>query len=305
ETKVIESARSIGVVGPNKNKILYTFLLVGFVLSLIVIFIRTVFFQIIENAQDLKELTSTPIYGEIIFNEDPDSQYIVVDSNPKAAITESFRSVRANLEYLNVAKKCKVILITSHNPNEGKTFCSINLASIIAKAGKKVLILELDLHKPKVNVGLNMKSETGISSILAGKEITENCVNKTNIENLDVVLSGPIPPNASELILSTHLNALFDYGRQNYDYIIIDTPPVGLISDAMVLMKFADATLFVLNSKFAKKEYVKNAEELVMSNGIKNFGFILNQVKVKKSKYYYNYSYGYKYGYGKGYGTNI
>ena len=304
ETKVIETARSVGVIRPNKDKILYTAVLIGVVISLIVIFIRSVFFEKIENAEDLKEITSVPVFGEIIFNEEADSEYIVVDSNPKAAITESFRSLRANLEYLDVAQKCKTILITSHNPNEGKTFCSINLASIIAKADKKVLLLELDLHKPKVHVGLNMKTENGISSILSGKEITEHCLLKTSIENLDVILSGPVPPNASELILSSRLQNLLEFGRQNYDYIIIDTPPVGLISDALVLMKYADATLFVLNTHLAKKEYVKNAEELVITNGIKNFGFLLNGVKMKKSRYYYNYSYGYKYGYGygKGYG---
>lgn len=302
ETKVIESARSIGVVKPNKAKIVNMAVIIGFVFSLIVIFIRSVFFERIENAEGLREITTVPVFGEIIFNDVLDSEYIVVDSNPKAAITESFRSVRTNLEYLDVENKCKTILITSHNPNEGKTFCSINLASIIAKADKKVLLLELDMHKPKVHVGLEMKAEKGLSSILSGKEAAENCVLNTEIQNLDVILSGPVPPNASELILSNRLQNILEFGRQNYDYIIIDTPPVGLITDALVLMKYADATLFVLNTQLAKKEYVKNAEEVIRNNGVKNFGFLLNGVKMKKSKYYYNYSYGYKYGYGKGYG---
>ncbi|MDQ3190824.1 MAG: polysaccharide biosynthesis tyrosine autokinase [Bacteroidota bacterium] len=302
ETKTIESARSIGVVKPNKPKIFYTALSIGFIVSLIIIFIRTVFFEKIENSDDLKEITTVPVFGEIIFNDEIDAEYIVVNISPKAAITESFRSVRTNLEYLDVQNNCKVILLTSHNPNEGKTFCSINLAAILAKAEKKILLLELDLHKPKVHVGLNMKAEKGLSSILSGKETVENCVLQTEVQNLDVILSGPVPPNASELILSNKLQNILDYGKQHYDYVIIDTPPIGLITDALVLMKYSDATLFVLNTQYAKKEYVKNAEEIIAANGIKNFGFLLNGVKMKKSKYYYNYSYGYKYGYGKGYG---
>ncbi|HET6244701.1 MAG: polysaccharide biosynthesis tyrosine autokinase [Bacteroidetes bacterium] len=302
ETKVIESAMSIGLVKPNKSKIIYTASLIGLVFSFILIFVRIVFFEKIENSTGLKEMTSIPVFGEIIYANEAETEYIIVDSNPKSAITESFRSVRTNLEYLPVEGLCKTILITSHNPNEGKTFCSINLAAIIAKADKKVLLLELDLHKPKVYVGLKLKSELGISSILAGKVDTKECIMKTSIENLDVILSGPIPPNASELILNKRLLDLLEYGKNLYDYIIIDTPPIGLITDALVLMKYADATLFVLNTQFAKKEYVKNAEEVVTNNGVRNFGFLLNGVKIKKSKYYYNYSYGYKYGYGKGYG---
>lgn len=306
ETKVIETARSIGVVKPNKSKIFYMALMAGFVASLIIIFIRVIFFEKIENAEKLKEITSVPILGEIVYANEAESEYIIVESFPKAPITESFRSVRTNLEYLATETSCKTILVTSHNPNEGKTFCSINLAAIIAKAGKKVLLFELDLHKPKIHAGLKLNSDKGISSVLVGKEVTEQCIIKTSVENLDVILSGPIPPNASELILNKRLQEMLDFGKESYDYIIIDTPPVGLITDALILMRYADVTLFVLNSQTAKKEYISNAEDIIATNGIKNFGFVLNGVKVKKSKYYYNYSYGYKYGgYGYGYESKV
>ncbi|MEO8066939.1 MAG: CpsD/CapB family tyrosine-protein kinase, partial [Flavobacteriales bacterium] len=199
----------------------------------------------------------------------------------------------------------KVVMVTSYRPNEGKTFCSVNLSAILAKAGKKVLLLELDLHKPKVGAGLNMSSAAGISTLMVGKAVIQDVILPTQIENFHVILSGPTPPNASELVLSKHMAELFAYGREHYDYVMIDTPPVGLISDALVMMKLADATLFVVNTRFANKDHLKSAMEVHQANPVHNFGFILNGVKMKKSKYYYNtnYGYGYRYAYGYGYGS--
>ncbi len=303
QTKVIEAARSLGVVRPDKVKILYSFLVGGLLVSLIVVFIRVLFFDRIENAEQLKAVTHVPVFGEIILSEKAEENYVVVDSDPKSAITESFRTVRTNLEYLPIPDGGKVVLVTSYRPNEGKTFCSVNLSAILAKAGKKVLLLELDLHKPKVGKGLNMSSPVGLSGILVGKMDVASCIEHTQVENFDVVLSGPTPPNASELVLSRHLAELLAYGRQHYDYVMIDTPPVGLITDALVMMKHVDATLFVINARFANRDHVKNALEVHQHNPVKNFGFILNGVRMKRSKYYYNTNYGYGYRYAYGYGT--
>ncbi len=228
--------------------------------------------------------------------------YLIVDKDPKAPVTESFRAIRTNLEYMASGADSKVILITSYNPGEGKTFCSINLATIFAKANKRVLLIELDLHKPKIQKALNMTSDIGVSTILIGKTGVADTVLPSEIDNLFVILSGPTPPNASEIILSKHLKEIFDYGRKEFDYIIVDTAPIGLITDALVIMKNSDVTLFVLNAKYAKKQVLGIAQEIVENNKLKNFGFILNGVKRKRSKYYYNYGYGYGYGYGKSYG---
>ncbi|MBK7297514.1 MAG: CpsD/CapB family tyrosine-protein kinase [Flavobacteriales bacterium] len=231
--------------------------------------------------------------------------YVVVDSDPKAAITESFRTVRTNLEYVPVENgKGKVVMVTSYRPNEGKTFCSVNLSAILAKAGKKVLLLELDLHKPKVGFSLGMTSQAGLSNVLIGKLPWKDAIMPTQFENFDVLLAGPTPPNASELVLSNELEKLFTEAKEIYDYILVDTPPVGLITDAVLMMRYMDATLFVLNTRFANKDHVNNAMEVLNSSGGKNSGFILNGVRMKKSKYYYNtnYGYGYRYAYGYGYG---
>jgi tyrosine-protein kinase Etk/Wzc len=229
---------------------------------------------------------------------------VVVDSDPKAAITESFRTVRTNLEYVPGPEHGgKVVLVTSYRPNEGKTFCSVNLSAILAKAGKRVLLLELDLHKPKVAVGLGMSSTTGLSNVLIGRMTWKEAVMTTQFENLDVVLAGPTPPNASELVLSKYLEQLFNEARMEYDYVVVDTPPVGLITDALLMMRHADATLFVINTRFANKDHVNNALEVLGQNAGRNSGFILNGVRMKKSKYYYNTNYGYGYRYAYGYGS--
>ncbi len=304
KTKIIESARSLGVVRPDKMKIFYTFMLGGLVISMMVVFVRVMFYDRIENADQLKELTTLPVFGEIIASEKAEDNYVVVDSDPKAAITESFRTVRTNLEYVpGPEDRGKIVLVTSYRPNEGKTFCSVNLSAILAKAGKKVLLLELDLHKPKVAAGLGMTSQVGLSTVLIGKMGWRDVVAPTQFENFHVMLSGPTPPNASELILSKHLPEMFLEAAAIYDYVIIDTPPVGLITDALLMMRHADATLFVVNTRFASKDHVTNAIEVLQVNPAKNTGFILNGVRIKKSKYYYNTNYGYGYRYAYGYGT--
>lgn len=302
QTKVIETARSTGVVRPNKAKILYTFLVGGGVASLLLVFVRVLFYDRVDNADQLRSITQVPVFGEVIASEKAEENYVVVDSDPKAGITESFRTIRTNLEYLPPVEAGRVVLVTSYRPNEGKTFCSVNLAVILAKAGKRVLLLELDLHKPKVGKGLGMKAKTGLSAILVGKATFEECILPTRFENFHVILAGATPPNASELILSKKLTELFDYGRQHYDYVFIDTPPVGLITDALLMMKHADATLFVINTRFANRDHVRNAMDVHAANTVGNFGFILNGVRMKKSKYYYNTNYGYGYRYAYGYG---
>ncbi len=304
QTKVIESARPLGVVKPDKTRIFYMFLLGGVVLSMLMVFVRILFYDRIENADELKELTPLPIFGEIIASEKAEENYVVVDTDPKAAITESFRTVRTNLEYIAVeGDRGKVIMVTSYRPNEGKTFCSVNLSAILSKAGKRVLLLELDLHKPKVGKGLGLVSNAGLSNILIGKMDWREGVIRTQFENFDVLLSGPTPPNASELVLSRHLERLFKEACLEYDYVLVDTPPVGLITDAVLMMKYVDATLFVVNTRFANKDHITNAMEVLNASTNKNNGFILNGVRIKKSKYYYNTNYGYGYRYAYGYGS--
>ena len=294
DISIIESAHSIGIVKPDMNKIYYSFISVGLLLASIIAFLRTVFFGKIQSIEQLRGLTQLPVIGEVFHSKEAKDSYLIVDDHPRSFVTESFRALRTNLEYLAPDVKRKVILITSNRPSAGKTFCSINLGSILAKGGKRVLLLEMDLHKPKVHSALKLVSDIGLSSVLIGKSAVQDVVIKSPVENLDIILSGPAPPNASELILSSHFQTLLQYARENYEYVVIDTPPLGIISDALVLMKYSDINLFILNTKHGSMEGLHFAHDVVSNNKIGGFAFVLNNVKRGYSKYYYKkYSHGY------------
>jgi capsular exopolysaccharide synthesis family protein len=175
------------------------------------------------------------------------------------------------------------------------------MAAILAISGKKVLLMGLDLRKPKLHEELNLPADVGISKLLIGKSTAAEVIFKTKIENLDVLPAGPIPPNPSELIMSDHMKNLLLELRQEYDYIIIDTPPIGLVTDALIAMKYADVSLYVFRQKYSKKVYLETLNKLHSDNSVKNLAIVLNDLRLNKSYGYYN-GYGHKYGYGYGYG---
>lgn len=299
ETRIIERARSMGIVEPDRKKIGYYFLAGAIILALVIAAIRVLLFEKVESADELRTMTNLPVAGEVLHYKAAGDLKVVVDTDPKSAIAESFRTIRTNLQYMMGDKRKGLIVVTSNSPGEGKTFCSINLAAILAKGGKKVILLELDLHRPRVQKGLDITSVNGFSTIAIGKCEIPDAVLSTTVENLDVILSGPLPPNPSEIVVSSKLEEVLDFCRDNYDFTIIDTPPVGLISDALVLMKKADCTLFVVSTKVSYRTIINNVLELFQQHNVKQVSFILNYVKKKRSRYYYS-----KYGYGRygGYG---
>lgn len=310
--KVIEVPRNIGVVRPDKDKLKNSYLTVGLLVAALIIVIRAFFFSKIKNVNHLKELTDLPVIGVLPFIKTQSDKGIAVDEQPNSKISEAFRNLRTNLQYANIDSQARSFLVTSFSPGEGKTFSSINLATILAKTGKRVALLELDLHKPRVSRVMGVQPKIGISTYLAGLNTLEEITEKTVIENLFCIYAGPIPPNPSELVLAEKMKELIINAKNNYDYVIIDTPPAGLLSDAIYLMQFVDAALFVLNTKVATKKVVSFVQNLVANNNLKNVFLILNGVKNLSGKYYYKgygytygygYGYSYGYGYGKGYGS--
>ncbi len=176
KTEIIEVPRPIGVVEPNRNKMLLMFIFAGALLAVIIIFIRVTFYERVENIAELKQKTNLPVVGEILSAPNLANLSVAIENNPKSPLTESFRVLRTNLQYMSAEVKSKILLFTSNGPGEGKTFCSINLGAILAKAEKKVLLLEFDLHKPRIHKALNIKAEIGLSTILIGKSGIEECV---------------------------------------------------------------------------------------------------------------------------------
>ncbi len=309
KTKVIESARSAGVVRPNKEKVIYMFIGIGFLLAILVILIRQFFFYRIETIKELGELTEVPIAGGVPSIVDFNTDRLFTELESKSLLAESIRNIRTNLQYLLPEKGSHSILVSSLNPAEGKTFISSHLALMLARADQRVIALDFDMHKPKVHKMFKANNDKGISTIIIEKEGISSCIQHSNSTGLDFISSGPIPPNPSELVLSDKVNELLDWCKASYDYVIIDTPPLGLINDGLILMNQADLGLFVLNTKVASKEAVNHMNELFDKFEIDHKALILNGFKFRKRKKYYgglygqSYSYSYGYGYGYDYGS--
>lgn len=278
---VLEPAFSTGLIRPLLMKTLMTGIGAGLALSFLVIFLKGVFYNYIQTKDDLKDITSLPIIGVIGKSKDAADEYLVVDKFPQSQTAEAFRVIRTNLSYFAPKVQSKILLVTSSVASEGKTFCAVNIASILAKAKKKVVLVDLDLHKPKQANAFNLQNDVGITSYIVGKATLTQIIKDTTVENLQVILTGPRTPNASELILDPMMEQLMNELRAHYEYIIIDTPPVGLLSDALVFMKFADLSMYVLKAGYSKKDFVDIAHQIVEKNDIRNLSFILNGVNSK------------------------
>ncbi len=308
DIKVIESPRDLGVVEPNKPAIQKKIMSFSVVLSVIIIILRAFFLSKITTVNHLKELTDLPLVGVFPFVKDNENEGIIVEQNPNSLISEAFRNFRTNLQYTNVDNPAKTYLITSFSPSEGKTFTSINLSTILARSGKKTLLLELDLHKPRIYKRFGLPIQTiGITTCITGQNTFDEIVTPTQIPNLFCLFCGPIPPNPSEFILSEKLKEIISTAKEKFDYVVIDTPPAGILSDSIYLLQYVDCSIFVLNTKTSTKKVITFIESIIEDNGIKNMLLVLNGAQRIGKRYYYqgygySYGYGYGYGYGKGYG---
>ena len=309
QVRLVDSASILGVVQPDKSKLLRLFVLGGLVFAFFIAVIRNLFFEKIENVNELSAVTDLTIMGGLPFVKEVESK-LIISQKPKAQITESFRTLRTNLSYLGGSKeegKAKIVLVSSFFPGEGKTFTSTNTAALMAMSDKKVLIIDFDLHKPKIHKTFDIQNVKGVSSLLIGKDNFDDVVYRDVKPNLDVITAGPIPPNPSELILKNEMSELFEKISGEYDFVLVDTPPFGLLNDAIELIKFVDAFLVVLNTQVLRRKGLHTVEEILNKNKDLSLGLVLNGIKKTKFQYYYskytykyNYNYGYNYGYGYG-----
>ena len=301
ETKIIENARSVGVVYPDKARMNLVNLLIGLGLAVAVVIIKTLFFQKITSLGQLQTSTDISVLGSIPKKKNFSKTYRILSGSERSDIVQAFRSLRTSLQYFSRGNKCTMVLVTSLMPGEGKTFTSVNLASVMAIADKRVLLIDFDLHKPRLAKAMEKENLIGVSNFLIGEKSIKEIIQKTEIPTLDVITSGPVPPNASELILRDELKEVFDYAKKHYDFVFFDTPPISLITDGLILMGHVDVKLFVLNSKSTSRTGIDYIERLIEENGISGATLILNEEKLSKINYYYSrYGYG-GYGYG-GYG---
>jgi tyrosine-protein kinase Etk/Wzc len=263
------------------------------------IFLVDYFHNKILDKKDIERGTDVPIIGFIGHNTT--NNEIPVITKPGSSLAESFRSVRTNLKYYLNGDKKAVISITSTISGEGKTFISINLAVALALLGKKTLLIGLDLRKPRINKILAPLSVDGLSSYLIGETDFEKIVNKTEVSNLFFVPSGPVPPNPSELIESERMKEFMKKAREEYDYVIMDTPPIGIVSDALLLGSYADMNIFVIRQRFSFKNTLELIQSIFEKKELKNLTIAVNDIHISG---YYGYGLRYGYGFYQGYGYN-
>lgn len=254
----------------------------------------------VQSKEDIEKMTSIPFVGGVGHNASGNN--LIVSEKPKSGVAESFRSMRSNLNYFTANKSKQVFMVSSSISGEGKTFTTINLSTVFALSGRKTLIVGADMRRPKIFEDFKCSNEVGLSTYLSGLSTFEQVVQKTGIENLYLVSGGPVPPNPSELLLTDRFEGFIKKALEDFDFILIDTPPLALVTDAFVMSKFVDHTVFVMRQNYSPKEFVKSIDEYYRSGKLKNMSILLNDIYKSGLGYGYGQGYAYNYGYGYGYG---
>jgi capsular exopolysaccharide synthesis family protein len=299
DSRTIDLARSgIAPFKPVERNVYLLLIIIGFAIPFTTIYIIDLLNDKIRVRKDIERVTKLPILGDITWSEHTGG--IAINNTSHNVFSEHMRALRTNLSFLTIdGNPVKSILFTSSVSGEGKSFVSLNLGSSLAMLGKKVIILEFDLRKPKLISGLTMTVEKGLSSYLIGLATLDEIILPIDQqENYYIISSGPIPPNPVELLLNGKIDTLFKELRSRFDYIIVDAPPIGIVTDAQILEKQADTTLFVLRQDYTPIERVKFADNLDKQKRFKSINLVFNGV-VESAKY--GYGYGYRSGYGYGY----
>jgi capsular exopolysaccharide synthesis family protein len=275
--------------------------LIAFILGLgipaILLFLKNYFNNKILNVEDIDAITSYPILGHIIHSRE--KTYTVVNDFPMSQTAESIRAIRTNFQFVAREQESNIILVTSTMMNEGKSFSVVNLALSFALIKKKTIILNFDLRRPKLQEYLDIHSDKGLSVYLSGNAELGEVIVHTRFENLDAILAGPIPPNPMELIASENTSKLFQILKQTYDYIIVDTAPIGMVADGLLLVKYSNVNIFVVRYNNTHKKALLQLMQNLKKRDIQNVNIVLNDLHLHRSMGYgYNYNYGYGYSYG-------
>jgi capsular exopolysaccharide synthesis family protein len=300
-TRIVDRARTPKFpIFPQTRMIYMACAALGLIVPLLLVTLLGFFETKIQAEDMITDLTSIPILGRIALSKKKED--IVVKKGTRSAIAEMFRLLRTNLNYLNIKNEKQVLVITSSVSGEGKSFIGLNLSMTIALSNKKVILLGLDMRKPKMHQYLGVENGVGMSNYLVQQAELEDVVRVfPENKNLSYITSGAIPPNPAELILSDRMKELITRLKEEYDYIIIDTPPIGLVSDALLLREYVSNIMVVVRQKYTQKTMVRDLETLYKNDELKGAGIVFNAVKMGRG--YYGYG-GYNYGYGQGYYTS-
>ncbi len=281
--------------GQNRTKYIFIALLIPVLIIVLLDFLNN---KIIDKS-DVEKATNIPLMGSISRNVLDEK--VPVYESPKSPIAESFRQLKTNMQYFLVNSDKAVVMISSALSGEGKSFISANLSALFAKANKKTLLMGLDLRKPTVHARFNLSNEIGLSTYLINYNSVDEVIFPTQVENLSVLPSGPVPPNPAELIELPKMEELILELKERYDFIILDTPPIAYVADSLLLPKFTDINLFVLRQNYSPKTVIKVIDDIYTSGKIKKMGIIINDVNqstIYGLKRGYGFGYGYSFGYG-------
>ena len=299
--KIIDSPISFSdPVAPKKMITYIGFIIVGLIVPFIILYLAEMLNTKIKSREDVEKVLNIPIIGDIPKFESKDKYLIKKDDY--SSVAEAFRILRTNLNFVipsnTKGERGKTIFITSTIPHEGKSFVSSNLATVLAHAGKRTLILGLDIRAPKIKQYLGVRGKQGVTNYIVNKNLkpSDLIVEVPSVQNLNIISSGDLAPNPSELLMHPRVNELFDYCRANFDYIIVDTAAFSMVTDTMLVSHFADTFIYLIRANFLDKRVLKYINSIFKEKRLPNMVLLINGLDVKK---------GYGYGYGYGYGVDF
>jgi capsular exopolysaccharide synthesis family protein len=298
DKKIVDAAKQSGL-GPSSPKPLLVgllALLAGLVLPACVVLMQEKTNSRVQSKEDLARLTNIPMLGVIPHGTSQDKQTMLND--PRSPIAEAFRAVRVNMQYLAAGLDKRVIGVTSSVPGEGKSFCTVNLAAELAQSGRRVIVLECDMRRPTLAsyFDIDPRREHGLSTYLAGESALDQARHTTSIASLDVMCCGPIPQNPTRLIEGPQLAELIQQLREEYDYILVDIPPLGYVSEFLVLLQYLDAKIYVVRQNYTDRALVGQIAEMHREHNVKQLYMVINDVHFANT-YEYRYKVNaYKYG---------
>ncbi len=292
DSRTVDAARSSNEpVKPVGKMIFALFGLVGLVIPVGVMAGKDAMNNRVMRRTDVEELTNVPILGEVVKSKDADR--LIMAPQNRSVISEQIRTIRTNLQFLKAASDSQVLLFTSSISGEGKSFVSLNLGASLALVDRPTVILEMDLRKPKLREALGMQNGVGISNYLIGECTLDEALQPIpGYDNYFLMPSGPIPPNPSELLSSPRLEQMMNELRERFSYVLVDSPPIGLVTDAQLIAPFADTTMYMVRHDVTPKHYLKMIDTLYKEQRFQKLNIILNGVGEGEA-YYYSYSYGY------------
>ncbi|MCS7086052.1 MAG: polysaccharide biosynthesis tyrosine autokinase, partial [Bacteroidia bacterium] len=264
-------------VSPKRNQILYGSLIIGFLVGFVYVIVREVLRDKISFRGELDLKTAVPIIGEIVKTRRK-LNYLALQvfSSSKSLVTESFRLLRTNVEFVAGARYPMIVTITSTVSGEGKSYISVNFAGIMSLLNKRVILVDLDLRKPRLHLAFNLVNDAGVSTYLIGKDSLRDVIQSTGYHNFDVITSGPVPPNPAELVSGDAFLKMIDELKQQYDCIVIDTSPVGLVTDSIPAIKISNVGLYVFRADYSRKVFLQNVERLREEHALNQLYLVFN-----------------------------